>query len=116
MQATHVCVCVRVLPGSSLSLLCSVNQQAAAVTSEQTALLSAAAGWKEGETGERNREGKREQDSSCQASVAHLSHRKSAPATVSWIHLLKHCSCKEWREDICSMRGRDGRRDTLTDQ
>lgn len=62
---------------------------------------------------EEYREGKREQDSSCQASIAHLSHRKWAPATVSWIHLLKHCSWKKRREDICSMWGRHSQTDIL---
>lgn len=53
-------------------------------------------------------EGERERDGSCQASVAHLSHRKRALATVSWIHLLKHRSWRKWTEDICRDGDADG--------
>lgn len=70
----YVCVCVARVKSKSFVLHKSAGSSSDVRTNR--AALSAAAGWKEGETGERNTERERVQDSSCQASVAHLSHRK----------------------------------------
>lgn len=114
LLGVYICVCADVARVKSKSFV--LHKSAGNGGDVRTNRAALCCSWLERGRSRREgyRDGNREQDSSCQASVAHLSHRKRAPATVSWIHLLKHCSWKKRREDICCSR--DSRAVTLGDQ